>query len=293
MAQIWLLPWEHSGKHYPNHLWKARSKTIQTETAWLVEKKRECGHVQQQILAADPPARVPLWRNISWIVGAAASFHTYSVTCCGFNAAFLMARKKNTSRRGDDGRAEEWGKSKKPKSWNGCFHCAARRRPFIGVTITDASLWLLPSQPRFFKDACQQHINNARTVAPTDRKLQRHMLSSLPRGLAAPADHPARARCKQTAVQERGFLTWAQLDLQLRRDWRKQWHQCEAMWTYRWFTANVCLSVRTHCAMCVASSGSQSHYCNMGVNGIGLLQPRRRHAIDYPKASTGPHKQHV
>lgn len=221
---------------------------------------RGCEHVQR-ILAADAPAHVLFVVQHELDSWRCPSSRTSSATCCGFNAAFLIVRKKNTSKRGADGRERGARKEQKAKSETVVPLLLSRRRPFIGVTITGASLWPLPFHPPplppFFSAAHQLHSHwrNRTAVGSTDRKLQRHMLPlsheaslhrrTTQRGTANKQDVDS---CRGQNLTSTSSATGGNSDTSVKLCWRiyDLWQTLRQSRT----SLSVCLSVWTHCALC-------------------------------------------
>lgn len=181
-----------------------------------------------------------------------------------------------------------------------------RRLPFTGVTIADAGLCSTEnvtaaplSKTHVSSTSITLALAHQTAVRSTDRKLQRLHASSLPRNPRCTTGPPSET-LQTNSGSGRGFLSWAEPDLQLQRHPRKHWHQCEVMLTYiydvrqmlhqSWTSVRACLSdcLETLCDVYSSWSSfsvSQSCYCKMGMDGMGLLLPQQRHIIDYPKAS--------
>lgn len=154
------------------------------------------------------------------------------------------------------------------------FHCEEtslyRRHYHWCGTVLHRKTWLPPFHPPPPTPLSKTHVSSTSitlalahqtAVRSTDRKLQRLHASSLPRNPCCTTGPPSET-LQTNSGSGRGFLSWAEPDLQLQRDSRKHWHQCEVMltciydvrqmlhqsWTQVY--ALVCLTVWRHCAMC-------------------------------------------
>lgn len=166
-------------------------------------------------------------------------------------------------------------------------------------TVLHRKMWLPPFHPPPFKDACQQHINNTRAGAPNRCQVHRQEAATATCFLSPTKPSPHNRTTQWDTANKQRFRTWIPV---VSRTWPPAPARLEEtltpVWSYVdvylwWTSARACLSdcLETLCdvySSWYSSSVSQSRYCKRGMNGMGLLLPRQRHIIDYPKASAEP-----